>query len=275
MWAASLRGRSTSCIGLSVTSSTHYSNVTLSLRSRLRTKCSNSRTSCVPFQKSARSRHTVKELQHELNNSIRYVRYRNYQNQWFEFNSSYIPVSTISSNSDLENFDENNDKNELRVSTNRRTRRQLNRMLIREFRAPYFQQIRCVATSTTAGGPQNKDSPLQNRGKEEQASNSANTTNDSVLSEPPMDADFLTYLSGSQEKTDAEENRLKLAAAAGRRLRSRAAILGVTNDKEQYEQILRVSLMQKEESRIRTATNVHRALCGNVVICLGALMDVR
>jgi hypothetical protein len=55
--------------------------------------------------------------------------------------------------------------------------------------------------------------------------------------------------------------------------RSIAITARLAKEKEMYEQIQQTSFMQKEQARIRTATNVYRALCGNLIICLGTKLQ--
>lgn len=65
-----------------------------------------------------------------------------------------------------------------------------------------------------------------------------------------------------------EEDNLR-ESTSRRRNRSIANMSRLERDKDMYEQIRQVSFRQKEQARIRTATNVYRALCGNLVICVG------
>ena len=70
----------------------------------------------------------------------------------------------------------------------------------------------------------------------------------------PMDPDFQKYLTGEMSPPVSERPR---------RRRHRLP----DPDKELFARIQKKQLLQKEESRLKTAQNVYRALLGNVIIC--------
>jgi len=76
-----------------------------------------------------------------------------------------------------------------------------------------------------------------------------------------MEPDFARNLSGDMKPPVKEPNQLKSRRQRGR-------LIALDRDKEVYSQIRTLQRMQKEQSRLKTATNVHRALWGNVIICV-------
>jgi hypothetical protein len=74
-----------------------------------------------------------------------------------------------------------------------------------------------------------------------------------------MNPDFASYLSG--EKNPIERERKKpIRERHGRKI-------ALDNEKELFKHVARIQTMRKEESRLKTVTNVNRALWGNVLIC--------
>jgi hypothetical protein len=76
-----------------------------------------------------------------------------------------------------------------------------------------------------------------------------------------MDPDFANYLSGDM-KNPIERERVKKTKRE--RLGRKIAL---DNEKELFSHVARIQTMRKEETRLKTVTNVNRALWGNVLIC--------
>ena len=91
---------------------------------------------------------------------------------------------------------------------------------------------------------------------------------DAAILAPP-DADFVEYLSGKMkhpvEKMSADEERKNSTR------RQRGRLIALDPNKELHKQIQVLQNLKKEQSRIKTAKNVHRALWGNVIICTAKL----
>jgi hypothetical protein len=90
------------------------------------------------------------------------------------------------------------------------------------------------------------------------------------------DPDFASYLIGGMKPTallndlgieDASSGTLLKQRRSSAKKRSRT--LALDSDKDLYQQIIDTQLMKREESRLKTRSNVYRALIGNVVICSG------
>jgi hypothetical protein len=76
-----------------------------------------------------------------------------------------------------------------------------------------------------------------------------------------MEPDFASYLSG-ERKNPSERGRIKKSKRErhGRKI-------ALDNETELFSHVARIQTMRKEESRLKTAANVNRALWGNVIIC--------
>ena len=122
-----------------------------------------------------------------------------------------------------------------------------------------FQQSRFTTSDSKSNTEDQK-----NKNSSSVSASSTSSTTASQAADGPLETDFANY---QAEAEKAETARTQ--STARRRNRSNAVFSGLDKDKEIYEHILKASLIQKEEARIRTATNVYRALCGNVVICVG------
>jgi cell division protein YceG involved in septum cleavage len=128
----------------------------------------------------------------------------------------------------------------------------------RRSRLHEFQQYRFTTSDSKSNteDQKNKSSSVSD--------SSTSSTTASQAADGTLETDFANYISEA-EKVET----VRTQSTTRRRNRSNAVFSGLDKDKEIYEHILKASLIQKEEARIRTATNVYRALCGNVVICVG------
>jgi hypothetical protein len=90
------------------------------------------------------------------------------------------------------------------------------------------------------------------------------------------DPDFASYLTGGMKPTailndlgieDLSSGALLKQRRSSAKKRSRT--LALDSDKDLYQQIIDTQIMKREESRLKTRSNVYRALIGNVVICSG------
>jgi hypothetical protein len=75
-----------------------------------------------------------------------------------------------------------------------------------------------------------------------------------------MDPDFASYLSGEKNPLEKERKKKSKRERHGRKI-------ALDNEKELFSHVARIQIMRKEESRLKTVTNVNRALWGNVLIC--------
>jgi N-acetylmuramoyl-L-alanine amidase CwlA len=98
-----------------------------------------------------------------------------------------------------------------------------------------------------------------------------------ISDQPQGFLDFSNYPSGEMDPSSLLDNfgisPLSASSIENQR-RSTAAkrsrTFDMDNDKELYKQIISIQIMQKEQSRLKTAFNVKRALMANVIICTGA-----
>jgi solute carrier family 30 (zinc transporter), member 9 len=74
----------------------------------------------------------------------------------------------------------------------------------------------------------------------------------------------------SKSTTSSGDSDATTAAAPRKRLRKRRLVLDPVRH-DFYSTIRQKQVLQKEASRVKTAHNVNRALCGNVVICVAKL----
>lgn len=125
-----------------------------------------------------------------------------------------------------------------------------------------------------------KSSEVKNDLEKESAASSKKIDSFATKPTDPVDGsdpDFASYLSSetkppshfdsydiSQMSTSSITSQRRLTAA------KRSRTFALDNDKELYEQIISTQIMQKEQSRLKTASNVYRALIGNVIICTGS-----
>jgi hypothetical protein len=109
-----------------------------------------------------------------------------------------------------------------------------------------------------------EDSDKQNEEAQEAAKTQTQTVPTPTGSQPikSMDPDFANYLSG--EKNPLEKERRKKPKRERERHGRKIAL---DNEKELFSHVARIQTMRKEESRLKTVTNVNRALWGNVLIC--------
>ena len=75
-----------------------------------------------------------------------------------------------------------------------------------------------------------------------------------------MDPDFASYLSGEKNPLEKERKKKPKRERHGRKI-------ALDNEKELFSHVARIQTMRKEETRLKTVTNVNRALWGNVLIC--------
>lgn len=135
---------------------------------------------------------------------------------------------------------------------------------------PPFLSVAGVQGSRSNARQITLSSPIRqfsNEGNNKDNNNNEKQTNknnsDAVVPSPreklslskPMDRDFQRYLTGEMAPPVSPDRP--------RRRRHRLP----DPDKELYARIQKKQLLQKEESRLKTAQNVYRALIGNVIIC--------
>lgn len=139
-------------------------------------------------------------------------------------------------------------------------------------RGGYKQQAHCFSSRC----PEDKHGP-------DTKSPSPDVKRD-VAGSPPVeggtDPEFASYLSGEMRPSsplDDFELAKRASIAVMNQRRSTAAkrsrTFALDNNKELYREIVSNQMMQKEKSRLKTASNVYRALIGNVVICTGAFLS--
>lgn len=138
--------------------------------------------------------------------------------------------------------------------------------------AVYIHQARWFSSksSETVNGPEKETTTLAE--KKAGAATATITQADVQGTEP----EFASYLSGEMKPPSLLDNfgMTKISANAILNQRrstaaKRSRTFALDNDKELYKQIINVQVMQKERSRLKTASNVYRALLGNVIICTG------
>jgi hypothetical protein len=86
-----------------------------------------------------------------------------------------------------------------------------------------------------------------------------------------MEKDFAAFLKGGSSLHD---DPFRLVVAERRDSRKIRMALDVDKEKEMFKQIRTAQINQKEQSRIKTAANVYRALVGNVIICVGGWKSI-